>query len=208
MFSLSLYPLFSCRLWRIPHHFNSPGEFCRRVQASDNGNVTISILSFTPTREDNGKVLICRAINEVMKHSIKETTLKLNIYCEYIHNIYDMLFSFIGATAKLRLQYTQHIHTNRLGRPWLRSRHRHTMVVCGRWSVFMKCWLNKIDGIKRGQIMYSTNALLLSLGPLVWLVGLAKKNGRKCAPHVFVIIVSINFLVVRRELLVGEWEAN
>lgn len=102
-------PFFACRLWRIPHHFNSPGEFCRRVQASDNGNVTISILSFTPTREDNGKVLICRAINEVMKHSIKETTLKLNIYCEYIHNIYDMLFSFIGATAKLRLQYTHNI---------------------------------------------------------------------------------------------------
>lgn len=53
------------------------------IQASDNGNVSISILSFTPTREDNGKVLICRAINEVMKHSIKETTLKLNIYCKY-----------------------------------------------------------------------------------------------------------------------------
>ncbi|XP_031621517.1 synaptogenesis protein syg-2 [Contarinia nasturtii] len=49
-------------------------------KASDNGNVSISILSFTPTREDNGKVLICRAVNEVMKHNIKETTLKLNIY--------------------------------------------------------------------------------------------------------------------------------
>lgn len=52
-------------------------------KASDNGNVSISILSYSPTREDNGKVLICRAMNEVMKHSIKETTLKLNIYCKY-----------------------------------------------------------------------------------------------------------------------------
>lgn len=58
------------------------------IQASDNGNVSISILSFTPTREDNGKVLICRAINEVMKHNMKETTLKLNIYCKYIYVCY------------------------------------------------------------------------------------------------------------------------
>lgn len=79
--------------------------FFFRIQASDNGNVTISILSFTPTREDNGKVLICRAINEVMKHSIKETTLKLNIYCEYCGIIFTMLFSFIGPTGKLRSKY-------------------------------------------------------------------------------------------------------
>lgn len=53
-------------------------------QSSDDGNISISILSFKPTREDNGKVLICRAINEVLKHSIKETTLKLNVYCKYL----------------------------------------------------------------------------------------------------------------------------
>lgn len=54
------------------------------LQSSDDGNVSISILSFTPARDDNGKILICRAINEVMKHSIRETSLKLNIYCEYL----------------------------------------------------------------------------------------------------------------------------
>lgn len=74
-------------------------------QASDNGNVSISILSFTPTREDNGKVLICRAINEVMKHSIKETTLKLNIYCKYFPCIYGMVFIFIGPTGRLQMAW-------------------------------------------------------------------------------------------------------
>lgn len=75
------------------------------IQSSDNGNVSISILSYTPVREDNGKVLICRAINEVMKHSIKETTLKLNIYCKYIRwnlfRVFNLCCSYFHWTKRI-----------------------------------------------------------------------------------------------------------
>ncbi|CAO1408851.1 unnamed protein product [Diamesa tonsa] len=50
------------------------------TKTSLDGNVTTSTLLFTPTREDNGKNLVCRATNELVKNGMKETTLKLNVF--------------------------------------------------------------------------------------------------------------------------------
>ncbi|XP_035783692.1 hemicentin-1-like [Anopheles albimanus] len=47
---------------------------------SEDGNSTLSSLSFTPTREDHGKTLICRATNELVKRGTKETSMKLNVF--------------------------------------------------------------------------------------------------------------------------------
>ncbi|XP_065081716.1 synaptogenesis protein syg-2 [Ochlerotatus camptorhynchus] len=47
---------------------------------SENGNCTTSLLSFTPTRDDHGRTLTCRAINELVKRGTKETSIKLNIF--------------------------------------------------------------------------------------------------------------------------------
>ncbi|XP_055546897.1 synaptogenesis protein syg-2 isoform X2 [Wyeomyia smithii] len=47
---------------------------------SDDGNITLSSLSFTPTRDDHGKALICRATNELVKRGTKEASTKLNVF--------------------------------------------------------------------------------------------------------------------------------
>ncbi|XP_055603290.1 hemicentin-1 isoform X2 [Uranotaenia lowii] len=47
---------------------------------SEDGNSTMSSLSFTPTREDHGKSLTCRATNELVKRGTKEASTKLNIF--------------------------------------------------------------------------------------------------------------------------------
>ncbi|XP_049286436.1 hemicentin-1 isoform X1 [Anopheles funestus] len=47
---------------------------------SEDGNSTLASLSFTPTREDHGKTLICRATNELVKRGTKETSTKLNVF--------------------------------------------------------------------------------------------------------------------------------
>ncbi|KAL7033601.1 hypothetical protein ACKWTF_007650 [Chironomus riparius] len=49
-------------------------------KTSPDGNVTISTLLFTPIRQDNGKSLVCRATNELVRNGIKETTLKMNVF--------------------------------------------------------------------------------------------------------------------------------
>ncbi|XP_058117922.1 hemicentin-1 [Anopheles ziemanni] len=47
---------------------------------SEDGNSTLASLSFTPTREDHGKTLTCRATNELVKRGTKETAMKLNVF--------------------------------------------------------------------------------------------------------------------------------
>ncbi|CRK98676.1 CLUMA_CG011994, isoform A [Clunio marinus] len=50
------------------------------TKTSPDGNITTSTLLFTPTRQDNGKNLVCRATNELVRNGIKETTLKMNVF--------------------------------------------------------------------------------------------------------------------------------
>lgn len=64
---------------------------CVTIQVSSDGNVTSSILSFQPARQDNGKVLVCRASNELVKRGMKETSMKLNIFCKYIYQFILLL---------------------------------------------------------------------------------------------------------------------
>lgn len=52
-------------------------------QVSLDGNVSTSTLQFTPLRQDNGKSLVCRASNELVKRSTKEITMKLNVCCKF-----------------------------------------------------------------------------------------------------------------------------
>ncbi|XP_055849963.1 hemicentin-1 isoform X2 [Episyrphus balteatus] len=49
-------------------------------KVSEDGNVSISVLSLTPTREDHGKGLACRATNELVRNGIRETAMKLNVF--------------------------------------------------------------------------------------------------------------------------------
>uniref|UniRef100_A0A1B0GHI9 Ig-like domain-containing protein n=1 Tax=Lutzomyia longipalpis TaxID=7200 RepID=A0A1B0GHI9_LUTLO len=50
------------------------------VVVSSDGNVSLSTLNFTPTRQDHGKTLVCRATNELVKRGMKETSMKLNVF--------------------------------------------------------------------------------------------------------------------------------
>ncbi|KAL9695872.1 hypothetical protein quinque_015157 [Culex quinquefasciatus] len=40
----------------------------------------MSSLAITPTRDDHGKTLTCRATNELVKRGTKETAIKLNVF--------------------------------------------------------------------------------------------------------------------------------
>ena len=50
---------------------------------SSDGNISLSTLSFVPTRAHHNSVLACRAKNELVKHGTKETFVKLNVFCKY-----------------------------------------------------------------------------------------------------------------------------
>ncbi|XP_068157245.1 uncharacterized protein side-VI [Drosophila tropicalis] len=49
-------------------------------KVSEDGNVSASVLSITPSREDHGKALSCRATNELVRNGIRETAMKLNVF--------------------------------------------------------------------------------------------------------------------------------
>lgn len=52
------------------------------LQTSEEGNLTTSVLSFVPSRQDNGRMLTCRASNELVQNGIEEATVKLNVFCK------------------------------------------------------------------------------------------------------------------------------
>lgn len=57
------------------------------LQVSEDGNASTSVLSITPTREDHGKALSCRATNELVRNGIRETAMKLNVFCKYLKEL-------------------------------------------------------------------------------------------------------------------------
>lgn len=56
------------------------------LQVSEDGNMSTSILSFAPTRQDNGKTLTCRASNHLVQNGVEETSIKLNVFCKLPFN--------------------------------------------------------------------------------------------------------------------------
>lgn len=52
-------------------------------QFSESGNQSSSVLTITPTREDDGKHLTCRAENAFVPESSIEDKWRLVVHCEY-----------------------------------------------------------------------------------------------------------------------------
>ncbi|XP_050301674.1 nephrin isoform X2 [Anthonomus grandis grandis] len=57
-----------------------PPKYNVTFKESDDGNSSISTLSFIPMRQDNNRALICRATNPKLKKAFQETSLQLNVY--------------------------------------------------------------------------------------------------------------------------------
>ncbi|XP_065369807.1 hemicentin-1-like [Calliphora vicina] len=62
-------------------------------KVSEDGNVSTSVLSITPTREDHGKALSCRATNELVRNGIRETAMKLNVFFNCAYKVSDLYWS-------------------------------------------------------------------------------------------------------------------
>ena len=58
--------------------------FC--LQASSDGNATVSILAFPPKMEHIGKRVLCKASNPLIKQSEIMDEMKLNIDCKYCYS--------------------------------------------------------------------------------------------------------------------------
>lgn len=53
-------------------------------QYSEQNNQTLSILTFVPVIDDDGKYLTCRAENTMIADSALEDKWRLNVHCKYI----------------------------------------------------------------------------------------------------------------------------
>ena len=58
-------------------------------------NTTKSYLSFSPTTEDDGKFMVCRAENPVVSGLFLESTWKISVVCEYFRCFPSCLFGRI-----------------------------------------------------------------------------------------------------------------
>ena len=55
-------------------------------QVSLDGNVTTSVLKLRPTMQDHDQMLSCRAENPVLTNSVKDDSVRLEVYCERLPN--------------------------------------------------------------------------------------------------------------------------
>jgi hypothetical protein len=65
------------------------------LQHSEEGNQSVSVLSFVPTIEDDGKYLTCRAENPEINDSALEDRWRLNVHCEYSKKFLVMPYRFV-----------------------------------------------------------------------------------------------------------------
>lgn len=68
-------------LW-YPLEKHSINNICD-LQFSETGNQSLSVLTFTPTIDDDGKYLTCRAENPFIADSIIEDKWRLVVHCKY-----------------------------------------------------------------------------------------------------------------------------
>lgn len=61
------------QLWTHLHHIQ---------QFSEQGNQSLSVLTFTPVMDDDGKYLTCRAENPIIPDSTIEDKWRLNVQCK------------------------------------------------------------------------------------------------------------------------------
>ncbi|XP_044744983.1 nephrin-like [Coccinella septempunctata] len=66
-------------IWLIDNQVVDKRRFLVDQIYSTDGNSTTSILSFTPTRDENGLTLTCRALNTLLAYRILEDSIKLNV---------------------------------------------------------------------------------------------------------------------------------
>ncbi len=55
-----------------------------RDSVNEDGNATISTITFVPDLEDNGKMLTCRADNLPMPHTALKDEKLLNVHCKFL----------------------------------------------------------------------------------------------------------------------------
>lgn len=64
------------------------GEELRIFDAEDlseDENITLSILKFTPKPEDDGKKISCKSYNPILPKKVLEDDINLNVQCKYIN---------------------------------------------------------------------------------------------------------------------------
>ena len=86
----SIDPFSLSPLFYTPTHTRSPF-----LQNSDDGNLTESRLSLTPTSDDDGSHLICRVKNSMIPGAVMEDSVKLDVHCKWdvMHPAQDFRFS-------------------------------------------------------------------------------------------------------------------
>lgn len=67
----------------------------RVLQFSETSNITLSVLTFTPTMEDDGKYLTCRAENPIVPESAIEDRWRLNVHCKCLFCSFAFYFTQI-----------------------------------------------------------------------------------------------------------------
>ena len=82
-----------------------------REKISVDGNITTSILSFTPTSDDSGKHLSCRAENPLISGSAIEDGYKLEIYCKSTFLTLFFLSLRFRGSYPASLRYHRHLHS-------------------------------------------------------------------------------------------------
>lgn len=68
-------------------------------QFAEQNNQSLSILTFVPVIEDDGKYLTCRAENPSIPDSALEDKWRLNVYCKYKSKIFLLVHFLIHFTV-------------------------------------------------------------------------------------------------------------